>query len=106
MELMKRIRKIRSGGQTGVDRAALDAARQCGLKICGWCPKGGWAVDCPEPPGLLAPAAAAAAPRLHGAARPNGPTLRGPTLRGLTLRELTLRGLTALQGRLSLPGPD
>ena len=54
MELMKRIRKIRSGGQTGVDRAALDAARQCGLKICGWCPKGGWAEDCPEPPGLLA----------------------------------------------------
>ncbi len=27
-----------SGGQTGVDRAALDAAQACGLPIGGWCP--------------------------------------------------------------------
>lgn len=37
--------KIISGGQTGVDRAALDAARQAGLAIGGWCPKGRRAED-------------------------------------------------------------
>ena len=45
---------IRSGGQTGVDRAALDTARKYGIEICGWCPKGGWAEDLPSSPGLLA----------------------------------------------------
>jgi hypothetical protein len=45
---------IRSGGQTGVDRAAIDAAISCGLSYGGWCPRGGWAEDFPEPPGLLA----------------------------------------------------
>jgi len=51
--VLKKIARIRSGGQTGADRAALDAARTAGLQICGWCPKGGWAEDLPEPPGLL-----------------------------------------------------
>ena len=51
--MMKRISHIRSGGQTGADRGALDAARAAGIPICGWCPKGGWAEDLPEPPGLL-----------------------------------------------------
>ena len=46
--------KILSGGQTGVDRAALDAAIEKGLSYGGWCPSGGWAEDLPEPPGLLA----------------------------------------------------
>ncbi len=46
--------RIRSGGQTGVDRAALDAAMAAGLDIAGWVPKGGWAEDMPDPPGLLA----------------------------------------------------
>ncbi|BBF92481.1 YpsA SLOG family protein [Blastochloris tepida] len=45
---------VRSGGQTGVDRAALDAALACGLTYEGWCPRGGWAEDLPAPPGLLA----------------------------------------------------
>jgi hypothetical protein len=45
---------ILSGGQTGVDRAALDVALARGLDYGGWCPKGGWAEDCPEPPGVLA----------------------------------------------------
>src|SRR5262245_24097858 len=45
---------IRSGGQTGVDRAALDSALEHGLEYVGWCPAGGWAEDMPEPPGLLA----------------------------------------------------
>lgn len=48
------ISRIRSGGQTGADRGALDAARAAGVPICGWCPKGGWSEDYPEPPGLLA----------------------------------------------------
>ena len=46
--------KITSGGQTGVDRAALDVAIELGMSWGGWCPKGGWAEDLPEPPGLLA----------------------------------------------------
>lgn len=45
---------IISGGQTGVDRAALDIAREKGIAYGGWCPKGGWAEDFIEPPGLLA----------------------------------------------------
>jgi hypothetical protein len=45
--------RIRSGGQTGVDRAALDAAVLTGRPYEGWCPKGGWAGDFLHPPGLL-----------------------------------------------------
>ncbi len=33
-------RKVVSGGQTGVDRAALDAALEVGLSAGGWCPAG------------------------------------------------------------------
>ncbi len=40
---------IVSGGQTGVDRAALDAARVVGLACAGWCPRGRWAEDGPLP---------------------------------------------------------
>ena len=46
--------KIISGGQTGVDRGALDAARKLGLDYGGWCPLGGLAEDYSNPPGLLA----------------------------------------------------
>jgi hypothetical protein len=41
--------KIISGGQTGVDRAALDIALQLGLPCGGWCPKGRKAEDGPLP---------------------------------------------------------
>ena len=34
-----RLKRVVSGGQTGVDRAALDAAIECGIPIGGWCPK-------------------------------------------------------------------
>lgn len=37
--------KVISGGQTGVDRAALDAALACGLPIGGYCPRGRKAED-------------------------------------------------------------
>lgn len=39
------LRKIVSGGQTGVDRAALDAAMAHGLPVGGWCPQGRRAED-------------------------------------------------------------
>jgi len=37
---MRVLSKVISGGQTGVDQAALRAARDCGLEIGGWCPPG------------------------------------------------------------------
>lgn len=37
--------KIVSGGQTGVDRAGLDAAIQHGIPVGGWCPAGRRAED-------------------------------------------------------------
>ena len=37
--------QIISGGQSGVDRAALDAAREMGVPVGGWCPKGRRAED-------------------------------------------------------------
>ncbi|MBN1620875.1 putative molybdenum carrier protein [candidate division WOR-3 bacterium] len=45
---MKKIQKklaVCSGGQTGIDRAALDAASELGLVTGGWCPKGRRAED-------------------------------------------------------------
>ena len=51
---MKHLTRIISGGQTGVDRAALDFAIARGVPYGGWCPKDGWAEDMVQPPGLLA----------------------------------------------------
>ena len=42
---MRKIQKIISGGQTGVDRGALDAAIKLGIPHGGWCPKGRKAED-------------------------------------------------------------
>jgi hypothetical protein len=39
--------KVVSGGQTGVDRAALDVALEKGLPCGGWCPRGRRAEDGP-----------------------------------------------------------
>jgi len=39
------LQAIVTGGQTGVDRAALRAARALGLRCGGWCPKGRRAED-------------------------------------------------------------
>jgi hypothetical protein len=46
--------KLLTGGQSGVDRAVLDAAIERAIDYGGWCPRGGWAEAFPEPPGLLA----------------------------------------------------
>ncbi len=46
--------RILSGGQSGVDRAALAVAAELGLAYGGWCPAGGWAEDMTEPPGVRA----------------------------------------------------
>lgn len=48
------VARVVSGGQTGADRAALDAARAAGVDHGGWCPARGWAEDLRTPPGLLA----------------------------------------------------
>lgn len=45
---------IVSGGQSGVDRAALEVAGELGIPYTGWCPRGGWAEDVQQPPGVLA----------------------------------------------------
>ena len=39
------LRKLISGGQTGVDRAALEVGLALGLPVGGWCPKGRRAED-------------------------------------------------------------
>ena len=44
------LKKIISGGQTGADRAALDAAIRLGIPHGGWVPKGRIAEDGPLDP--------------------------------------------------------
>ena len=44
-----RVKEIVSGGQSGVDRGALDAALAVGLPHRGWCPRGRRAEDGPIP---------------------------------------------------------
>jgi len=39
------LKKVISGGQTGVDRAGLDAAMEAGIPVGGYCPKGRRAED-------------------------------------------------------------
>jgi hypothetical protein len=41
--------RLISGGQTGVDRGALDAAMELGIPHGGWCPRGRLAEDGPIP---------------------------------------------------------
>ncbi|MGA7835495.1 MAG: putative molybdenum carrier protein [Acidimicrobiales bacterium] len=49
-----KVAKLVCGGQTGADRAAVEFAITFGVAYGGWVPRGGWAEDFPEPPGLLA----------------------------------------------------
>jgi hypothetical protein len=43
------LERVVSGGQTGVDRAALDVAEKLGIPRGGWCPRGRRAEDGPIP---------------------------------------------------------
>ena len=45
MRIVSPLSTIVSGGQTGVDRAALDVARKLGIPHRGWCPHGRVAED-------------------------------------------------------------
>lgn len=47
---MAEIEAVVSGGQTGVDRGAIRAARELGLEVRGWCPPGRASEDGPIPP--------------------------------------------------------
>jgi len=47
--MVPRPTRIVSGGQTGVDRAALDVAIALGIPHGGWCPRGRLAEDGPIP---------------------------------------------------------
>jgi Circularly permutated YpsA SLOG family len=47
------VAKVVTGGQSGVDRAATDVAIACGVPYGGWVPRGGWAEDHQDPPGVL-----------------------------------------------------
>ena len=49
----RRVARVVTGGQSGVDRAATDVAIACGVAYGGWVPRGGWAEDHEEPPGVL-----------------------------------------------------
>lgn len=49
---MEGVARIVSGGESGVDRAALDVALRLGIPYAGWCPAGGWAEDLPVAPGV------------------------------------------------------
>jgi hypothetical protein len=49
---MTTLAKVISGGQTGVDLAALRAALACGLERGGWCPPGRESEAGPIPPDL------------------------------------------------------
>lgn len=84
---MGHVVKVISGGQTGVDRAALDAALKAGVPVGGWVPRGGWAEDMTRPPGLLA---------------------RYPTLQETAsddIRERTRRNVQDASATLILPAP-
>lgn len=50
---LNKISFLRTGGQSGVDRAVLDFAKSNNIGIVGWCPKNGWAEDMPTSPGIL-----------------------------------------------------
>ncbi len=108
------LRRIISGGQTGVDRGALDAALEVGLACGGWCPKGRRAQDGPIP--LRYPVRETPAPlyaqRTDWNVRDSDGTLilvAGPMGRGtaLTKRLALLRGKPLLTLDLRLePKPE
>lgn len=100
-----------SGGQTGVDRAALDAARAVGMPVGGWCPRGRRAEDgrIADRYPLRETPSAVYAQRTSWNVRDSDGTLiltmeapRGGT--ALTMREAERHGKPLLH--LALPGDD
>lgn len=89
------MRRILSGGQTGVDRAALDVARALGIPVGGWCPAGRAAEDGPIP--------ARYALRETSSADPVVRTARNVLEADLTLiiSPIPLAGGTALAARIA-----
>lgn len=105
-------RKIVSGGQTGVDRAALDAAQAHDVPVGGWCPKGRRAEDGCIPdwyPLEEAPTNDYAQRTAWNVRDSDGTLLVAPApLRGgtaLTLEEAEARGTPVLHVRLTDPAP-
>ena len=107
-----RLRKIVSGGQTGVDRAALDAALAHDVPVGGWCPKGRRAEDGPIPdryPLKETPSAAYEQRTAWNVRDSDGSLLitdgrlEGGT--ALTKKEANRRGRPVLHVRLSDPVP-
>jgi hypothetical protein len=109
-----RVEKIISGGQTGVDRAALDVSHALGIPCGGWCPKGRKAEDgrIPEDYPLLETDSAAYSERTKRNVRDSDATLilgngelRGGTL--LTQRTAARLGKPCLAVDINSPdAPD
>ena len=107
------VAKIVSGGQTGADRAAWDAALECGLLIGGWVPNGRLAEDGAIPVcyiGLRETDSADPAARTALNVRDSDATLivsKGPLSGGslLTLREATRRKRPVLHIDLTVVPP-
>ncbi|MBI5446177.1 MAG: putative molybdenum carrier protein [Deltaproteobacteria bacterium] len=107
------VERIVSGGQAGVDRAALDAGREAGLPTGGWCPKGRRAEDGPIPEGypLRETPSTAYSQRTRWNVRDSDATLvlhRGRMGRGtrLTLRAAAETGRPCLAVDLSAADPE
>ena len=106
------VERVVSGGQTGVDRAALDAALALGLPCGGWCPRGRRAEDGPIPARypLVETPSPAYPVRTHWNVRDSDGTLilrTGPPDRGtaLTARLAADLGRPLLDLDLSSTGP-
>lgn len=92
------VEKIVSGGQTGVDRAALDVALAMGIDCGGWCPKGRRAEDgrIPDRYPLSETASTAYSTRTKCNVRDSDATLilfRGQPRGGTLLTQRTAAGL-------------
>lgn len=110
LPLRQLVRRIVSGGQTGVDRAALDWALASGVAHGGWCPRGRRAEDGPiaERYALLETESASYAERTRRNVREADATLIltvGPLAGGtlLTQRVATAAGKPCLVTRLDSP---
>jgi hypothetical protein len=93
------IEQIVSGGQTGADRAALDAAHELGIETGGWVPRGRLAEDGPLPSsytGLVETRSASPAVRTRRNVRDSDATLivsHGPLSGGSVLTRECAREL-------------